>query len=99
MLIKKSHDAYVNDVLCGLTPGDNGSSSSQKAWSYLKSLQSRSTGVPHLVYNSKICTSDCSKVEALCEQFDTAFANEDLLSIPSLGASPHTSMPDIPISV
>ena len=60
--IKISHDTYVNDILGGITP-DSGmnSPSIKKAWSYLKSLRSESTGVPPLLQNNRVCTSDSSR--------------------------------------
>jgi len=54
---------------------------------------------PPLPQNNRIHTLDSSKTEALREQFDTAFTDEDLSSIPSLGISPCDSMPNIHISL
>lgn len=54
---------------------------------------------PPLPQNNRICTPDSSKTEALREQFDTTFTDEDLSSIPSLGISPCDSMPNIHISL
>lgn len=54
---------------------------------------------PPLPQNNRIHTLDSSKTEALREQFDTAFRDEDLSSIPSPGISPCDSMPNIRISL
>ena len=54
---------------------------------------------PPLPQNNRIHTLDSSRTEALREQFDTAFTDEDLSSIPSLGISPCDSMPNIHISL
>ena len=54
---------------------------------------------PPLPQNNRIHTLDSSKTEALREQFDTAFTDEDLSSIPSPGISPCDSMPNIHISL
>ena len=54
---------------------------------------------PPLPQNNRIHTLDSSKTEALREQFDTAFTDEDLSSIPSPRISPCDSMPNIHISL
>lgn len=78
-LIKKSHNTYVNNIISGIKPdGSNSSFSTTKAWTYLKSLWSESTVVPPLVHNNKICTSDSSKAEALCEQFTEEVLSSNL---------------------
>ena len=54
---------------------------------------------PPLPQNNRIHTLDSSKTEALREQFNTAFTDEDLSSIPSLGISPCDSVPNVNISL
>ena len=54
---------------------------------------------PPLPQNNRIHTLDSSKTEALREQFDTAFTDEDFSSIPSPRISPRDSMPNIHISL
>lgn len=54
---------------------------------------------PPLPQNNRIHTLDSSKTEALREQFDTAFKDEDFSSIPSPRISRRDSMPNIHISL
>lgn len=98
--IRSAHNRYVGDILGGIVLDNNSSSRSsvKKAWSYLKSCRSESSGVPSLLWSNRVCSTDSAKAEALKEQFDTVFTDEDMSVMPTLGRSLYDSMPDIFVS-
>lgn len=90
-----AHDKYVSEVMGGLTPesletGPKNVSSSRikRAWSHLKLLRIESQGIPALVSNTHVCSSDSAKAEALREQYDSVFVEEDLRNLPQMPPSP-----------
>ena len=97
--LRDAHDKYLNEVMGGLTPGagpeNAGSNGAKRAWSYLKLLRTESQGIPALVTNNRVCSSDSAKAEALREQYDSVFTEEDLHTLPSVPPSPYECMPDI----
>ena len=76
-------------------PKNVGSSGIKRAWSYLKLLHTESQGMPALVSNNHICFLDSAKAEALREQYDSVFVEEDLRNLPQMPPSPYECMPDI----
>ena len=100
--LRVAHDKYVSEVMGGLTPEsletgpkNIGSSGIKRAWSYLKLLRTESQGIPALVSNNRVCSSDSAKAEALREQYNSAFVEEDLRNLPQMPPSPYECMPDI----
>ena len=97
--LRDAHDKYLSEVMSGLTPGagpeNAGSNGAKRAWSYLKLLRTESQGIPALVTNNRVCSSDSAKAEALREQYDSVFTEEDLHTLPSVPPSPYECMSDI----
>lgn len=52
-------------------------------------------GIPALFWNNHICANDVSKAEALCEQYESVFTQEDLNNITVLPESPYWDISDI----
>ena len=101
----RAHDKHLNDVMGDLTPEsletepeNAGSNGIKRAWSYLKLLRTESLGIPALVSNNRVCSSDSAKAEALRAQYDSVFIEEDLSNIPLMPPSPYECMPDIKFS-
>ena len=87
--LRVAHDKYLNDVMAGLTPEslgaepeNAGSNGIKRAWSYLKLLRTESLGIPALVSNNRVRSSDSAKAEALRAQYDSVFIEEDLSNLP-----------------
>ena len=95
--LRVAHDKYLNNVMGGLTPEslqtepeNAGSNGIKRAWSYLKLLRTESLGIPALVTNNRVCSSDSAKAEALREQYDSVFVEEYLCNLPLMPPSPPT---------
>ena len=71
-------------------PENAGSNRIKRAWSYLKLLRTESLGIPALVTNNRVCSSDSAKAEALREQYDSVFVEEYLCNLPRMPSSPPT---------
>ena len=71
-------------------PENAGSNGIKRAWSYLKLLRTESLGIPALVTNNRVCSSDSAKAEALREQYDSVFVEEYLCNLPLMPPSPPT---------
>ena len=76
--LRVAYDKYLNNFMGGLTPEsletepeNAGSNGIKRAWSYLKLLRTESLGIPALVTNNRVCSSDSAKAEALREQYDS----------------------------
>ena len=87
--LRVAHDKYLNDVMDGLTPEslgtepeNVGSNGIKRALSYLKLLRTESLGIPALVSNNRVRSSDSAKAEALRAQYDSVFIEEDLSNLP-----------------
>ena len=103
--LRVAHDKYLNNVMGGLTPEsletepeNAGSNGIKRAWSYLKLLRTESLGIPALVTNNRVCSSDSAKAEALREQYDSVFVEEYLSNLPLMPPSPCECKPDIKFS-
>ena len=79
-------------------PENAGSNRIKRAWSYLKLLRTESLGIPALVTNNRVCSSDSAKAEALREQYDSVFVEEYLSNLPLMPPSPCECKPDIKFS-
>ena len=65
----------------------------------LKAASDRIPRNPSLrLSNNRVCSSDSSKAEALREQYDSVFMEEDLTNLPQMPPSPYECMPDITFS-
>ena len=100
-----AHNKYLNEVMGGLTPmsletgpENAGSNGIKRAWLYLKLLWTESQGIPALVTNNRVCSSDSSKAKALHKPHDSVFMEEDLGNLPQMPPSPYECMPDITFS-
>ena len=100
--LRVAHDKYLNDVMAGLIPEslgtepeNVGSNGIKPALSYLKLLRTESQGIPASVSNNRVWSSDSAKAEALREQYDSGFIEEDLSNLPLMPPSPYECMPDI----
>ena len=87
--LRVAHDKYLNDVMDGLTPEslgtepeNVGSNGIKRALSYLKLLRTESLGIPALVSNNRVRSSDSTKAEALRAQYDSVLIEEDLSNLP-----------------
>ena len=76
-------------------PKNVSSSGIKRAWSHLKLLRIESQGIPALVSNTHVCSSDSAKAEALREQYDSVFVEDDLRNLPQMPLSRYDCMPDI----
>ena len=76
-------------------PKNVGSSGIKRAWSYVKLLRTESQGIPALVSNNCVCSSESAKAEALREQHNSVFVEEDLRNLPQTPPSPYECIPDI----
>ena len=100
--VRETHDRYLAEVMGGINPTPTPNSSPvngiKRAWSYLKRLRTESTGTPTLFWKSCVCPTDHTKAEALREQYESVFTNEDLENMPGMNDSPFASAPDIHFS-
>ena len=73
--LRDSHAKYVEEVMGGIAPSPDGSTSAgiKRAWSYTELLRSESMGIPALFWNNRLCANDVSKVETLREQYESVF--------------------------
>ena len=94
----KSHDEYIKGILD--TDGkDNGFKISKKFWSYVRSKRRDMTGIPVLKVDGKEITTGREKAEALSEQYDSIFTNEDLIDIPCLLTPPAPRIKELALDV
>ena len=63
-------------------PENAGSKGIKRAWSNLKLLRTESLGIPALVSNNRVRSSDSAKAEALRAQYDSVLIEEDLSNLP-----------------
>ena len=100
--MRETHDRYLAEVMGGINPTPTPNSSSvngiRRAWSYLKLLRTESNRTPTLFWKSCVCPTDHTKAEALREQYESVFTNEDLENMPGMNDSPFASAPDIHFS-
>ena len=79
-------------------PENAGCNGIKLARSYEKLLRTESLGVLALVSNNRVCSSGSTKAEALREQYDSVFIEEDLSNLPLMPPLPYKCMPDIKFS-
>ena len=83
--LRDAHDKNLNEVMGVSTPGTGpenaGSYGAKHTWSYLKLLRTESQGIPALVANNRVCSSDSAKAEALREQYDSVLRRPTHLTV------------------
>ena len=69
--IRELHVKYVEEVMGGIAPSPDSSTSAgiKRAWSSIKLLRSESMGIPALFWNNRVCANNESKAEALRDQY------------------------------
>ena len=65
----------------------------------MKTLRRDIIGIPPLTYKQKLVTSGSVKSQALSDQYEKVFTEENLSFIPYKGQSPYGGMNNIMISV
>ena len=70
----------------------------KRFWSYIKSRRQDHIGIPTLVQNGNVLTSNVEKANSLSEQFQRVFIKEDLTNIPHMGESAIRAMAPIDIN-
>ena len=100
--LRVAHDKYLNAVMDGLTPEslgtepeNAGSNGIKRARSYLKLFRTESLGILASVSNNRVWSLDSAKAEALREQYDIGFIEEDLSNLPLMPPSPYEGKPNI----
>ena len=99
--LRKAYWDYVEQIL----DFENAESSSpvpthntsKKFWSFIKSQRQENIGVAPLRENGILFSDTSQKAEILNKQFSSVFTSETTPA-PSLGNSPHPSMPDIKVT-
>ena len=76
-------DGFTPESL-GTEPENVGSNGIKRALSYLKLLRTESLGIPALVSNNRVRSSDSAKAEALRAQYDSVFIEEDRSNLPPI---------------
>ena len=71
----------------------------KKLYSFIKSKRMESSSIPPLFDNNIFRSRLQEKAEILNWQFSSIFTQENLTSVPDLGASLHPAAPDITIGV
>ncbi|XP_072022153.1 uncharacterized protein [Amphiura filiformis] len=86
-LVHNAHQEYVNNII-----GANIVEKPKSFWSYVKLMRTENLGVPTLRTDTKLCTTDKDKAEALNTHFKSVFTCEPKTNIPDKGISPHPSI-------
>jgi hypothetical protein len=71
----------------------------KKMFTYVKACKRDRVGVSGLEHNGELATTGKAKTDILSDQYEQIFTKEDTSYLPTMGASPYPSMPDIVISV
>ena len=90
--VHQAHMNYVNNVV--------GASLHEKPktfWSYVKLMKTENLGIPALRSQTKLCTTDVEKAQALNEQFQSVFTPKSSEPVTVKPNSPFPSIPDIHI--
>ena len=96
--MRKAYWEYINSLICVDTANSDYFKQPKKFWSYMKSLQKDSTGIPCLKTNGHMVTDNLSKAKILNAQFQSVFTIEDLTTFPKKGPSQYPSIPDVTIT-
>ena len=91
-LVKESHSNYLNNVI-GPCLDEN----PKKFWSHIRNCKSEDNGIPPLRSDSRLCSTDKDKAEALNSYFYSFFKEE--LPAPFKGNSQYNFISDLKISV
>ena len=77
--ILPSHRTYISEIVAASL-----NDSPKSIWSYIRALHREKTGIPTFKTSSGLpATSDCAKANALNEQFQYIFTDEDMQNLPS----------------
>jgi hypothetical protein len=91
-LIKRSYWNYVNKLL-EPKPGAREGTVDKNFYRYVKSQRKETCGVSPLKTDKGLMTGSKEKAEALNQQFEKAFTDQDISHIPDKGESPYADMP------
>ena len=69
--------------------------SQKKLWSFIKSKRSDQIGIPTLKHQSKLLTMITEQAEALADQYEFVFTEEDIDKMIDKGISPFKDMENI----
>ena len=97
-LIIKEMDKAYNKYISNLFEETETSRSKKQLWSFIKSRRKDHVGIQALLHKDKIVTTAEEKAEALADQYELVFTNEDTSHIPDKGVSPYPSMGDINVT-
>ena len=90
--IKQAHINYINEVV-----GGSLIDRPKTLWSYVKLMKTENLGIPTLRTQTKLCTTDEDKAQALNEQFQSVFSSSSSDNIPDKGPSNYPSISHIKI--
>jgi hypothetical protein len=93
-LVRKSHNEYVNSYI-----GPKLSENPKCFYSYLNLKKTENLGVPTLKTQSKICSTDAEKAEALNLQFESAFTSTELTQVSFEQDSAYDPIPHLEITI
>jgi hypothetical protein len=88
--IRQQHTDYIKDIVGKSLESEN----TKPFWNYIRQARTENLGVPIIKTNSKICTSDFDKSEAINQQFKSAFTTESF-PLPSLPPSPYLCIQEL----
>lgn len=87
---RQAYQQYVNSFIQ--------EDSAKNLWRYVKSRKCDHAGVAPLTKDGLTYSDSSIKADILNDQFCSVFTDENLASMPTLGASPHPNMPDIMVA-
>ena len=90
--IKQAHINYINEVV-----GGSLTDRPKTFWSYVKLMKTENLGIPTLRTQTKLCTTDEDKDQALNEQFQPVFSSSSSDNIPDKGPSNYPSISHLKI--
>ena len=93
-LLRDSQNCHIKNVV-----GPSLDSNPKRFWTYVKSLRRESLGIPPLVVNNKVHSTDKGIAEALNDQFTSVFTKENMDSVPTKGKSSYNSINDLNIDL
>ena len=91
--LRKSYHDYIGKIL---DPEED--TGGKRLWSFLKARRQEHSGVATLKSATGLVRSSRDKAQVLNNQFSSVFTNEDTQNLPTMGVSPHPTMPDIVVN-
>ena len=88
--IKLAHVNYINNII-----GESIVDRPKTFWSYVKLMRTENLGTPVLRTETKLCTTDADKAEALNQHFQSVFTPPSEVPVPDKGSSPFPSVPNL----